>query len=129
MAKLFQKQNILTTLMNVGIGGAANVAIDAVVSNVDALNTIDQKYIKIGKIVLGVLGGSLTSNKVLRAATDGIATVGASEIVSELINDEAAPAPTAGLAPGTIGRLRTLGNRAYMHRSRGVRGVPDVMGK
>lgn len=127
MAKLFQKQNILTTLMNVGIGGAANVAIDAVVSNVDALNTIDPKYIKIGKIALGVLGGSLTSNKVLRAATDGIATVGASEIVSELINAEAAPAPAAGLPAGTIGRIRALGNRTFMHR--GVRGVPEVMGK
>lgn len=128
MAKLFQKQNVLTTLMNVGIGGAANVAMDAVVANVEALNTIDPKYIKIGKIALGVLGGSLTSNKVLRAATDGIATVGASEIVSELINAEAAPAPApAGLPAGTIGRIRALGNRTFMHR--GVRGVPEVMGK
>lgn len=128
MAKLFQKQNILTTLMNVGIGGAANVAVDTIVANVDALNTINSKYIKIAKIGLGILGGSLTSNKVLRAATDGIATVGASEIVSELINaEEAAPAPAAGLPAGTIGRLRTLGNRSFMHR--GVRGVPQVMGK
>lgn len=127
MAKLFQKANILTTLMNVGIGGAANVAMDTIAAKVDFLNTLDPKWLKGIKIAVGVLGGSLTSNKVLRAATDGIATVGASELVSDLVNGEDAPAAPAGLAPGTIGRVR-LGNRSFMRRGR-VSGVQEVMGK
>lgn len=131
MAKLFQKANILTTLMNVGIGGAANVAMDTVVANVEALKSLDPKWLQGIKIAVGVLGGSLTSNKVLRAATDGIATVGASELVSGLINSEDTPGGgndgTAGLSPGTIGRLR-LGNHSFMRRNR-VSGIPEVMGK
>lgn len=130
----FKKQSIMDTMINVGIGGAANVAIDYVVDQVDSIKSLGETTINAAKIVLGAVVGSMVSSKVLRAATDGVATVGVSNLVKGLITGEdSSPKPnedgTSGLPYGTIGRVRP-GNRAYRRASR-VSGVNtgSVMGK
>lgn len=117
----FKKQSIIDTVVNVGIGGAANVAIDYVVSQVEAIQTLGDTTINAGKIALGALVGSMVSNKMLRAAADGVATVGVSNLIAGLMSDtESKPASglpygTVGLPYGTInGRRRVVpGNGAY----------------
>lgn len=132
----FKKQSIMDTMINVGIGGAANVAIDYVVDQVEAIKALGDTTINAAKIVLGSVAGSMVSNKILRAATDGIATVGVSNLVKGLITgDSSADAgavveTTSGLPYGTIAGNVRPGNRAYRraHKVSGV-GASSVMGK
>lgn len=126
----FKKQSIVDTVVNVGIGGAANVAIDYVVSQVEAIQSLGDTTINAAKIALGAVAGSMVSNKMLRAACDGIATVGVSNLVKGLMDgDTTSKEGTNGLPYGTIGRV-IPGNRAY-RRARKVSGVgaATVMGK
>lgn len=115
----FKKQSIVDTVVNVGVGGAANVAIDYAVNQVDAIKGLGDTVINAGKIVLGAVIGSMVSNKYLRAACDGVATVGVSNLVSGMMEETTAP---GGLPYGTIGRVRP-GNRAYKRVSPRVSGV------
>lgn len=126
----FKKKGITDTLINVGIGGAANVAMDYVVSSVEALRSLDSKTINAIKIGVGVLGGTMTTNKMVRAAVDGIATVGVSNLVASLMDGTTSTSGTAGIPNGTIGAFR-LGNRNFVKRgNRRVSGLnADVMGK
>lgn len=98
----FKKSSIIDTVVNVGIGGAANVAIDYVVSQVDAIQSLGDTTINAGKIALGALVGSMVSNKMLRAAADGVATVGVSNLIAGLMNESDAQ-PASGLPYGTVG--------------------------
>ena len=125
----FKKQSIIDTVVNVGIGGAANVAIDYVVSQVEAIQSLGDTTINAAKIALGAVAGSMVSNKMLRAACDGIATVGVSNLVKGLMDGTTSTETTSGLPYGTIGRV-IPGNRAYK-RARKVSGVgaATVMGK
>lgn len=141
----FKKQGIVDTLTNVGIGGAANVAMDYLVSSVDSLATMDATTINAIKIGVGVLGGTMTTNKMIRAAVDGIAVVGVSNLVQGLMDDTGSdnsgsgsdgtkgagglPYGTIGLPGGTIGRLR-MGNRYFRKANTKVSGVAGgIMGK
>lgn len=138
MAKFIKKKNITDTLTNVGIGGAANVAMDYLVNSVDALKELDPMYIKIAKVAIGVLGGTMTGNQYIRAAVDGIATVGVSELVSEAVNGTltaggksgGGDGTTSGLPSGTIGRL-ALGNKTFKRSAKRVSGLgsDSFMGK
>ena len=120
MKNPFKKSSIIDTVVNVGIGGGANVAIDYLVDSVDMLKSLSSTYINAGKIVLGAFAGTMLKNKYARAAADGVATVGAANLVSSFITGSTAtPEAAAGLPSGTIGRIR-LGNKNYR---RGVRGV------
>lgn len=131
----FKKQAIMDTLTNVGIGGAANVAADYIVESVDALATAEATYINAGKIALGAIVGSMSTNKMLRAACDGIATVGVANLVKSYMDPteskggEGGGEGTSGLRAGTIGRVR-MGNRGF-RRARRIGGVSstDFMGK
>ena len=129
----FKKQSIIDTMINVGVGGAANVAIDYVVDQVEAIKALGDTTINAAKIVLGSVVGSMVSNKILRAATDGIATVGVSNLVKGLITGEETATQvtdaTSGLPYGTVGRV-SPGNRAYRRANKvsGV-GASSVMGK
>ena len=126
----FKKQSIMDTVVNVGIGGAANVAIDYVVSQVEAIQSLGDTTINALKIAAGAVVGSMVSSKMARAAADGVATVGVSNLIAGLMADSATPSSGAGALPyGTIGRVR-LGNRAYRRANR-VSGVNagSVMGK
>ena len=132
MKKVFKKQSIVDTLANVGIGGAANVAIDYLITLLPAET---QEQVKgttknIIKIALGALGGSMATNKYLRAATDGIAVVGVSDWVSELMtgeedkktaNNGSENGPSGAPFIGT-GRIRT-GQRGFR---KGIRGAGSV---
>lgn len=125
----FKKQSIIDTVVNVGIGGAANVAIDYVVGQIDAIQSLGDTTINALKIAAGAVVGSMVSDKFARAAADGVATVGVSNLIAGLMADEPSPAPSSGLPYGTIGRVRP-GNRAY-RRAHKVSGVNAgaVMGK
>lgn len=129
----FKKQSIIDTVVNVGIGGAANVAIDYVVSQVEAIQSLGDTTINAAKIALGAVVGSMVSNKMLRAACDGVATVGVSNLVSGLLADatpaSGMPYGTIGLPKDTVGRV-IPGNHAYRRAHRKVSGVANgVMGQ
>lgn len=122
MKNPFKKQSIIDTAINVGVGGAANVGMDYVFANVDALASLSDTVKNGIKIGVGVIGGTMVSNKWARAAADGIATVGVSNLVSSLIEGNTEPAN--GLPQGTIGaiRRRSMGQRGFINR-RQVAGV------
>lgn len=101
----FKAKGLTTTITNTVVGGAASVAIDYAVEQLDFLKGTDPMYLNIGKIVGGALLGSMSKNKYVHAATDGIATVGAANLVSSLMATTSAEAP-AGLPRGTVGRVR-----------------------
>lgn len=126
----FKKQSIIDTVVNVGIGGAANVAIDYVVGQVDALQSLGDTTINALKIAAGAVVGSMVSDKFARAAADGVATVGVSNLIAGLMADEEAPKGQNGLPYGTISGSVQPGNRAYRraHRVSGVN-AGAVMGK
>lgn len=122
MSKVFKKSSIVDTLVNVGIGGGANVAMDYLYGLIPAETfanvqnpTMIKNLIKVG---VGVLGGSMVSGKnakYIRPAVDGIATVGASELISGLISgsdEEETPKTTTGVA--FMGRAdRRMGQRGF----------------
>ena len=125
----FKKQSIIDTVVNVGIGGAANVAIDYVVDQVDAIKSLGDTTVNALKIAAGAIVGSMVSDKFARAAADGVATVGVSNLIAGLMKDESTET-TNGLPYGTISGRVIPGNRAY-RRARKVSGVNAgaVMGK
>lgn len=126
MKNPFKKQSIIDTAVSVGIGGAANVAMDYAFSAIDFLSALEDTTKNAIKIGVGILGGTMVKSKYVRAAVDGIATVGVSNLVASYI----APKAASGLPEGTIGRIRTMGQRGFARRARvaGV-GAADFMGK
>ena len=130
MKNPFKKKSLVDTLMNVGIGGVANVAIDYV-WNMAGLDNIVAENITFAqsstvknavKVLGGALAGGMVSGRYGRAAADGVATVGASNLIADLINGSDVPAttaPSSGLPSGTIGRV---GRRIYP-RGRKIAGV------
>ena len=125
MKNPFKKSSIVDTVVNVGIGGAANVGMDYLFGLIPAGtfgNNEDtvKNAIKIG---VGAIGGSMVScasAKYLRPAFDGIATVGASQLIDGLISGTTA-APTTGVP--FIGRAgKKIGQRGY----KSVRGTGNV---
>lgn len=109
MKNLFKKSNIIDTVVNVGVGGAANVAIDYAFSQVDMLASLGETTKNAIKIAAGAVAGAMISNKYARAAADGIATVGAANLIASYMPEAKA---TEGLPEGTIGRIR-LGQRGF----------------
>lgn len=125
MKNPFKKSAILDTVVNVGIGGAANVAMDYAFVKIDYLAGLGATAKKAIKIAVGAIGGAMTNNKYLRAAADGIATVGASELINDYINPTET---TDGLPDGTIaggcGRVRRMGQRGFRRaKVAGVQGA------
>ena len=118
----FKKSSIIDTVINVGIGGAANVAMNYVFGLIPADTfgenaTTWKNAIKIG---VGAIGGSMVGGsyaKYLRPAFDGIATVGASELISGLIASDNAPTvedPSGQGGVPFIGRAKKhMGFRGY----------------
>lgn len=130
MKNPFKKQSAIDTLINVGVGGAANVAVDYLINQVDFIKQWGDTTVNIIKIAGGAVVGSMISNKYARLACDGVATVGVSNLISSFM-DEPSTEGAAGLPYGTIGRVRP-GVAAYKRaRSRKVSGVNAgaVMGK
>lgn len=117
MKNPFKKSSIIDTAINVGVGGAANAAMDYVFSQVEALASLEPMTKNIVKIVAGAVGGSMVSNKYVRAAADGVATVGVSNLIASYMSTEETTTPEtaapAGLAKGTIGRAYRMGQRGF----------------
>ena len=110
MKNPFKLQNAISTGVAVMIGGGANVLADWGIEQMN-LSEEYKKYVDAGKVVVGAVAGSMINGKKygwLKSAMDGIAIVGASHLVSGLINTES----TSGLPEGTIGRIR-LGQRGF----------------
>ena len=128
MKNPFKTQSIVDTLVNVGIGDAANVAMDYAVSLLpaDTVASLTGTTKNIIKIALGAIGGSMTRNKYLRAATDGIATVGVSNLVDDLINGETSAEPANGVE--FLGKIRRAGQKNF-RKVAGPVGGAEFMGK
>ena len=119
MKNPFKKLNLVDTATNLLAGAGVNIAVDYAMENVDALASVKEyaDWIKVG---VGVLGGTMVSNKIIRQGLDGLATVGATSLAKSFIGTESESA-AAGLPQGTIGRLR-VGQGAF-RRNRRVAGV------
>ena len=132
MKNPFKKSNIIDTVINVGIGGGANVAVDYIFGSVDALASLGDTTKNAIKIALGAIGGSMTGNKYLRAAADGIAVVGASNLIASYLPGAASTTTTTetttGVPYGTIGRVR-MGQRGFARKVNGVSSPAAFMGK
>lgn len=88
MKNPFKKSSIIDTVVNVGIGGAANVAMDYVFNTVlaETTATLNDTTKNVIKIAVGAVGGSMVSGKYIRPALDGIATVGASNLIAGIMD-------------------------------------------
>ena len=124
MKSPFSKSSIVDTVVNVGLGGAANAAMDYAVANVDALSTLSEQTVNIVKIVAGAVCGTMIKGKYAkytRPAFDGIATVGAANLIKSYI-DESAGSNT-GDEKGTSG-ASFIGKTGRYRRYRGTGTVP-----
>lgn len=104
----FKKENVMDTAIKVGIGGAANVALDYIINSVDAIKDVDSKIINGVKFVAGTVGSAMLSDKMAKAALDGVAVVGVSNLVSSLMSDDTTEEKTSGVPAGTVGRIRVV---------------------
>ena len=121
MKNPFKLNNVLSSAAALAIGGGANVLADYAIAQV-GLSEENKKYVNAGKIVVGAVAGSMVNGKKygwLKSAMDGIAIVGASNLINELVNGESG---TSGLPEGTIGRIR-LGQRGFRPAGRRVAGL------
>lgn len=138
MKNPFKKQNVMDTVVTVGLGGAANVAIDAVVDsyNESATTPFEDVYVHAGKFIVGAIGSAMVGNRYAKAALDGIGVVGASNLIAYFMDDQQPkpkPKPeekTAGIPYGTVGRVRTpnAGYARRMRRSGRVAGIANMVG-
>lgn len=121
----FKKGNVVDTLINVGVGGAGNVAADYIIDSIqkDAKEPWSPDTINLGKFIIGSVGSAMVSNKYAKALMDGFAVVGASNYISSLMADSQT---TSGVPAGTIGRARYIApRRTYARRFAGkTSGVP-----
>ena len=117
----------MDTAINVGIGGAANVAVDLVWGKLDFLAGLGATTKNAIKIAGGAVLGSMAKNKYVRAAADGIAVVGVSNLIaSYLPGEEVSTEPGSGLPDGMIGRVR-LGQSGFRRRVAGLGETPSAM--
>ena len=128
----FKKSSIIDTAINVGTGGAANVIVDMAIES--ALPNTDEMYINAGKFIGGVVLGSMAGkSQMLRAAADGIATVGVANLVSDLVangfGDSGSGEGAAGFKNDVMGRVRAKHSRlARRIKMRGVSNGSNIMG-
>lgn len=122
----FKKGNVVDTLINVGVGGAGNVAADYIIDSIqkDAKEPWSPDTINLGKFIIGSVGSAMVSNKYAKALMDGFAVVGASNYISSLMAESQT---TSGVPAGTIGRARYIApRRTYARRFAGkTSGVPE----
>ena len=126
MKNPFKKSSIVDTVVNVGIGGAANVAVDYAFSQIEALASLSDTWKNAIKIAAGVVGGTMVSGsyaKYVRPALDGLATVGASNLIASYLptGESAAQEATAGMP--FIGKVMT-GQPGFNRAVKGTGKVP-----
>lgn len=87
MKNPFKKSGVIDTVVNVGIGGAANVAMDYLFNSVPTL-ALDEQTKNLVKVAVSAFGGSMVSGssaKYIRPALDGIGVVGASKLIESYL--------------------------------------------
>ena len=120
--KKFNTKSVIATGTAVLAAGAGSALADWLLAKYDVIPAEYAEYTNVGKVLLGAVAGSMLTNQIAKSAFDGIATVGAANLVAGWLpttgaSEAAAP---AGLPEGTIGRLR-MGQRGF--RKAGIRGV------
>lgn len=119
------KKGLASTMVASVVAGAGSVVGDYVIAQIDALSSVDSNYINGGKIVAGAILGSMTRNTYLKSMADGLATVGAAQLVESLISTTT---PASGLTSnGTVGRVMA-GDRYFKKGGKGF-SATAFMGK
>ena len=127
--KKFNTKSVIATGTAVLAAGAGSAVADWALAKWDVIPAEYAQYTNIGKVIVGAVAGSMMTNQIAKSAFDGIATVGAANLVKgwlpEVATAEETTATPAGLANGTIGRLR-MGQRGF--RRAAVRGINGEAG-
>lgn len=131
--KSFNTKSAIKTGTSVLVGGIGSAIADWLLAKYDIIPADYQQYTNAGKVVVGAIAGSMVKNDIVKSAFDGIATVGAAELVKGFLPDAAAePAietdPVTGLPKGMIGAARRhLGQRGFARKMTGVGSTPAAL--
>lgn len=124
--KKFNTKSVIATGTAVLAAGAGSAVADWLLAKYDVIPAEYAEYTNVGKVLIGAVAGSMLTNQIAKSAFDGIATVGAANLVAGWLptdtpkDDPAKPA--TGLPEGTIGRLR-MGQKGFRRGIRGVNGA------
>lgn len=129
MKNPFKKSSIVDTVVNIGLGGAANAAMDYVVESVPTLQSLDETTTNIIKIGVGAVAGSMLTNKYARAAADGLAVVGASDLIKGYIQGATTTPAPGGNGTGRVAFMGKPGiNYRGFKKGAGMVGTVPFMG-
>lgn len=125
--KSFNTKAAIKTGTSVLVGGVGSAVADWLLDKYQIVPAQYQQYTNLGKVILGAIAGSMVKNEMVKSAFDGIATIGAANLVAEYMPDNATTTTTttaapAGLPQGTIGALR-LGQRGFRRGAKRVSGL------
>ena len=122
--KKFNTKSVIATGTAVLAAGAGSALADWLLAKYDVIPAEYAEYTNVGKVLLGAVAGSMMTNQIAKSAFDGIATVGAANLVAGWLPTDTKedPKPATGLPEGTIGRLR-MGQRGFRKGIRGVNGA------
>ncbi len=110
--KAFNAKSAIATGVSVLGAGAGSAIVDWVLAKYNVLPSDWSKtVVNVGKVAVGAIAGSMIKNQIIKSAADGIATVAAANLVSDLLPESETETPS-GLPEGTIGRLR-MGQRGF----------------
>lgn len=122
--KSFNSKSAIATGTSVFFAGAGSAAADWALAKWDVIPAEYAQYTNIGKVLVGAVVGSMAKNQIVKSVFDGIATVGAANLVEGWLPTEAKA--TEGLPEGMIGRLR-MGQRGFRRGVRGVNATPAAL--
>lgn len=126
--KKFNTKSVIATGTAVLAAGAGSAVADWLLAKYDIVPDDYKEYTNVGKVLIGAVAGSMMTNQIAKSAFDGIATVGAANLVAgwlptETKKDGGEEQKGSGYLPeGTIGRLR-MGQRGFRKGIRGVNGA------
>lgn len=122
--KKFNTKSVIATGTAVLAAGAGSAVADWLLAKYDVIPAEYAEYTNVGKVLIGAVAGSMMTNQIAKSAFDGIATVGAANLVAGWLPTETKEpaAPAAGLPEGTIGRIR-MGQKGFRKAIRGVNGA------
>lgn len=123
--KKFNTKSVIATGTAVLAAGAGSAVADWLLAKYDVIPAEYAEYTNVGKVLLGAVAGSMMTNQIAKSAFDGIATVGAANLVAGWLPTETKDetATTSGIDPQSmIGRLR-MGQKGFRKGIRGVNGA------